>query len=78
LGVPRYFYGRAARAALSRARSVFGARSDESKKFSNELALLDLAGYFYGKHFYKTTPARTNGAQPLAGQAAQTAGEKTA
>ena len=83
-GVPRYFYGRAARAALSRAKAAFGARADAPKKFANELAVLDLAGYFYGKHFYKAARAKgggaenVNGAGSHAGRAASAAGEKTA
>lgn len=50
-GVPRYLYGAAARGMLSNVVNVFS-RRDPSDRFSNELASWDLAGFFYGKHFY--------------------------
>jgi glycosyltransferase involved in cell wall biosynthesis len=48
-GVPRHLYGRAARCAL---RKVRGGRNP-SQSFSDELAVVCLAGFFYGKHFYR-------------------------
>jgi glycosyltransferase involved in cell wall biosynthesis len=53
LGIPRYLFGQAARASLQILKAV--AKSDEnpSQKFSNELSFWDLAGFFYGKHFYR-------------------------
>src|ERR1044072_3923861 len=48
MGVPRYFYGRALRGLLRLAD-----RGPESR-FSNELSLWGLAGFFYGKHFYRS------------------------
>jgi glycosyltransferase involved in cell wall biosynthesis len=52
LGVPRYLYGRAARGMLRLARAAFK-REDPARSFSDELAVWDFAGFFYGKHFYK-------------------------
>jgi glycosyltransferase involved in cell wall biosynthesis len=50
-GVPRYLYGAAARGILNNVASVWR-RTEPSHRFSNELAGWDLAGFFYGKHFY--------------------------
>ena len=50
LGVPRYFYGRAARGMLRWARVWNG---KPASRFSSELPLWELAGFFYGKHFYR-------------------------
>jgi len=50
-GVPRYLYGAAARGMFSNVASVFSS-TDASYRFTNELASWDLAGFFYGKHFY--------------------------
>jgi len=47
MGVPRYFYGRALRGLLRLA------DRDSESRFSNELSLWELAGFFYGKHFYR-------------------------
>ena len=48
LGVPRYFYGRALRGMLQ----LVNIRNREpASRFSNELSLWELAGFFYGKHF---------------------------
>lgn len=52
-GIPRYLYGRAMRGAAKRMRETFG--SNAAQSFSGELAVWDLAGFFYGKHFYDTT-----------------------
>jgi hypothetical protein len=49
MGVPRYFYGRALRGMLSMI-SVW----EPESRFSNELSLWELAGFFYGKHFYRS------------------------
>jgi glycosyltransferase involved in cell wall biosynthesis len=49
-GIPRYLYGAAARSALRMASSMV---RDRSRLFSNELPLWDLAGFFYGRHFYR-------------------------
>src|SRR5215213_1612725 len=49
MGVPRYFYGRALRGMFSLV-SVW----EPESRFSNELSLWELAGFFYGKHFYRS------------------------
>ena len=50
LGVPRYFYGRAFRGMLQLANVL---NREPASRFSNELSLWELAGFFYGKHFYR-------------------------
>jgi glucosyl-dolichyl phosphate glucuronosyltransferase len=55
-GVPRYLYGEAARAVGKRMKALLLMRGDPAEKFTDELAVWNLAGSFYGKHFYK--PAR--------------------
>ena len=50
LGVPRYFYGRALRGML-RLSKIWN--EQPAGRFSNELSLWELAGFFYGKHFYR-------------------------
>ena len=50
LGVPRYFYGRAVRGML---RQINVWSGEPASRFSNELSLWELAGFFYGKHFYR-------------------------
>jgi glycosyltransferase involved in cell wall biosynthesis len=52
LGVPRYLFGQAARASLQILKAAAKGNEDPSEKFSNELSFWDLAGFFYGKHFY--------------------------
>lgn len=47
MGVPRYFYGRALRGILKLA------NRKPDTRFSSELSLWELAGFFYGKHFYR-------------------------
>jgi glucosyl-dolichyl phosphate glucuronosyltransferase len=53
LGVPRYMVGLAVRAAIDTARRAF-ARREPARHFKNELAWWDLAGFFYGKHVYRS------------------------
>jgi glucosyl-dolichyl phosphate glucuronosyltransferase len=53
LGVPRYLFGHAARATMQLLKGVAKNRQHPSEKFSNELSFWDLAGFFYGKHFYR-------------------------
>ena len=52
-GVPRWLYGQAARGALNRLRLAFSPGDSPDRSFSSELAAWDLAGFFYGKHFYR-------------------------
>jgi glycosyltransferase involved in cell wall biosynthesis len=49
-GVPRYFYGRAFRGMLQLANVL---NREPGSRFSNELPLWELVGFFYGKHFYR-------------------------
>ncbi len=56
-GVPRYLFGDASRGLLRWTAAHLRAGMDSSRAFSNELAVWDLAGFFYGKHFYKTESA---------------------
>jgi glucosyl-dolichyl phosphate glucuronosyltransferase len=53
LGVPRYLFGQAARASWQILKTVGKDNEKPSQKFSHELSLWDLAGFFYGKHFYR-------------------------
>jgi glycosyltransferase involved in cell wall biosynthesis len=53
LGVPRYMFGSALRGVMDTAKQLFGQRRPD-QVFSNELAWWDLAGFFYGKHRYRT------------------------
>ena len=56
-GVPRYLFGAASRGLLRWTTAPLRSRADSSRTFSHELAIWDLAGFFYGKHFYKTESA---------------------
>lgn len=49
-GVPRFLWGRAARALLRRA--VGPGTRPERERFADELRMWDVAGYFYGRHIY--------------------------
>lgn len=52
-GVPRYLCGSAARAFLRMLPRMAGFRKDPAELFGDELKVFDLAGFFYGKHFYR-------------------------
>jgi glucosyl-dolichyl phosphate glucuronosyltransferase len=52
-GVPRYLYGEAARAIGKRIRDSLIRKNNPAESFTDELAVWNLAGSFYGKHFYK-------------------------
>lgn len=71
-GVPRYLYGRAARGLLASLKGRLGGGDSPARLFSQELPAWDLAGFFYGKHFYrpkaKAGPA-PDGARGAAGAA---------
>jgi glycosyltransferase involved in cell wall biosynthesis len=56
-GIPRYLYGEAARGLAMNVRSALSRTRDAASQFSNELALWDLVGYFYGKHLYSPDTA---------------------
>ncbi|HEY4661505.1 MAG TPA: glycosyltransferase [Terriglobales bacterium] len=53
LGVPRYLCGSAVRASLRMLPGMVGFRKDPAGLFGDELKVIDLFGFFYGKHFYK-------------------------
>ena len=55
-GLPRYLYGGAARGIRQVAAGLFTTKHS-SRTFSGELAVWDLVGFFYGKHFYKAPRA---------------------
>jgi len=55
-GVPRYLYGRAARALV---RLGAGLHRTSARRFSDELALWDLGGFMYGTYLYRSR-ARAN------------------
>jgi hypothetical protein len=66
-GVPRWLYGRAARGFVGWTKARLLKRQDPDKVFSDELAVWDLAGFFYGRHFYQPSPVKTAGtASPVA------------
>jgi len=54
-GMPRYMIREAARGLYQIAATMIDRkRKRSSRAFSDELAVWDAAGFFYGKHFYKT------------------------
>jgi hypothetical protein len=55
LGVPRYVIGNAVRALGVLVRTLFG-RREPAISFASELAVWDFAGFFYGKHLYRSEP----------------------
>ena len=61
-GVPRHLYGSAARGALRRLQGVLKRGSDPAQNFGGELAVWDLAGFIYGKHWHKTARAALDSA----------------
>src|SRR5262249_26017524 len=53
LGVPRYMFGLAFRAAMDSLARI-AIRREPARRFKNELAWWDLIGFFYGKHVYRS------------------------
>lgn len=53
-GVPRWLYGEAARGLIKRVREALPRRRNPGQGFAGELAVWDLAGFFYGRHFHKS------------------------
>ena len=51
-GIPRWLYGKATRGLIEMSRTVV-AKTEPDHTFSSELAIWDLAGFFYGKHFFR-------------------------
>ena len=64
LGVPRYLFGNAVR-GFARAVAGLITAISESDRFSGELAVWDLAGFVYGKHFFKRRHAKDTNSTPL-------------
>jgi glycosyltransferase involved in cell wall biosynthesis len=52
-GVPRYMFGKAARNGARSLQSVITRRVPPDERFARELSFWDLAGFIYGKHFYR-------------------------
>ena len=61
-GIPRYLYGEAARGLIKILARALGKRTAAPQVFSSELATWDLAGFFYGKHFYSPPHRSPSGA----------------
>jgi hypothetical protein len=53
LGVPRHLFGSALRGSMRIMRRWVTFTKDPPEMFSDQLKIVDLAGFFYGKHFYK-------------------------
>jgi glycosyltransferase involved in cell wall biosynthesis len=53
-GVPRYLYREAGQAIVRRFRDSLIRKRHPAESFTEELAVWNLAGSFYGKHFYKS------------------------
>jgi glucosyl-dolichyl phosphate glucuronosyltransferase len=53
LGVPRHLVGRAMRGSWGMLKSLAQFRRDPSETFTEELKVVDLAGFFYGRRFYR-------------------------
>jgi glycosyltransferase involved in cell wall biosynthesis len=52
IGVPRYIVGNAFRGLIRIVKGPFS-KTDPGDRFGSELALWHLAGFFYGKHFFR-------------------------
>lgn len=63
-GVPRWFYGAAARGVLRLTTAPLARGRDSSQNFSDELPAWNLLGFIYGKHFYR--PAGMKGERATA------------
>jgi glycosyltransferase involved in cell wall biosynthesis len=63
-GVPRYLIGRAVRGLLALARVSRHARHDLAAQFESELACWDVAGFFWGRHFYPAPRPDQPGSRP--------------
>jgi hypothetical protein len=54
-GIPRYLYGQLARGLLGTVKGQLSRGRDLSRTFNDELSAWDAAGFFYGKHFFRTS-----------------------
>jgi glycosyltransferase involved in cell wall biosynthesis len=61
-GVPRYQFGRAARGVLRLANPATWRGRSAADRFEDELACWDVAGFFWGKHFYRIPRQRPRSA----------------
>jgi glycosyltransferase involved in cell wall biosynthesis len=52
-GVPRYMYGNVLRAVGKVARTAIRRGGEKAQRFDAELTAWDLAGFVYGRHFYR-------------------------
>lgn len=52
-GVPRWLYGQAGRGLFRMIGAQLRGNKNPAQVFSDELAIWDLAGFFYGRHFYR-------------------------
>ena len=59
-GVPRYLVGQAVREGLQSMRGIVSGSASPVDRFASELNLWDLAGFVYGKHFYRPTPVSSS------------------
>jgi glycosyltransferase involved in cell wall biosynthesis len=71
LGVPRYIFGSALRGTFNSLRPGFN-RGNPAQAFKNELAWWDLAGFVYGKFFFRQPGAMSSATQPAAKDAGYT------
>lgn len=53
LGIPRWLYGTATRGAWTKFKGLFPQSGDPARAFGGELDVITLAGFFYGKHWYR-------------------------
>ena len=61
-GVPRFLFGRAARGLMGVAQRALGRAQSPSRAFADELAVLDVAGFWFGRHIYtlaRCSPVRS-------------------
>jgi glycosyltransferase involved in cell wall biosynthesis len=54
IGVPRWLYGEAVRGIREKARQWLAGNRNPAQGFAGELAVWDLMGFFYGRHFFKS------------------------
>jgi glycosyltransferase involved in cell wall biosynthesis len=60
-GIPRYLYRDLMRGLWTVFAGLFGRNEDPSQLFSNELGAWNAAGFFYGKHLYRTVGSEHSG-----------------
>jgi hypothetical protein len=55
LGIPRHLFGSAARGSVRLLKPWASRKTDPAGMFADQLKIVDLVGFFFGKHFYKPT-----------------------